>query len=483
MLQSGSSSLAHYAYDAASRRTALTYGNTAHAAYGYAANNDLTSLTQSFVGSVVTLTYGYNKVHQRISNAPSDASYLYHPAAALSASYTPNAVNEYTVAAGATLSYDGNANLKTDGTYTYGYDTENRLLTVTATGHSFAYSYDPLSRRKQKTVDGVVTQYLLDGSQEIAEYDGTGTLLRRYVFGPGIDEPVATIAAAGTKSYNHQDALGSVIALSDGTTGAVGDKYTYSAYGESPSLAGNAFRYTGRRVDAETGLYYYRARYYSPRLGRFLQPDPIGYQGGLNLYAYVGGDPLNLTDPSGLIQEAVGNAVNALIQNLNPIGTANAQAALGLCAAGPAGCAAGASITAGQIILGGAAVAGAGAIILESQDQGLNGGSSTYRQRALADAGIDPGDAGDYQVHHIVAQSASVAGPAQVALSNAGIGIHDLDNLIALPTAVHQSLNNPAYYNAVNAAVVGGYQAAGTPGVSAALAQIKASLLAKGSFP
>ena len=175
--------------------------------------------------------------------------------------------------------------------------------------------------------------------------------------------------------------------------------------------------------------------------------------------------------------------MNALIQNLNPIGTANAQAALGLCAAGPAGCAAGASITAGQIILGGAAVAGAGAIILESQDQGLNGGSSTYRQRALADAGIDPGDAGDYQVHHIVAQSASVAGPAQVALSNAGIGIHDLDNLIALPTAVHQSLNNPAYYNAVNAAVVGGYQAAGTPGVSAALAQIKASLLAKGSFP
>ena len=169
VLQSGSSSLAHYAYDAASRRTALTYGNTAHAAYGYAPNNDLTSLTQSFVGSAVSLTYGYNKVHQRISNAPSDASYLYHPAAALSASYTPNAVNEYTVAAGATLSYDGNANLKTDGTYTYGYDTENRLLTVTATGHSFAYSYDPLSRRKQKTVDGVVTQYLLDGSQEIAE--------------------------------------------------------------------------------------------------------------------------------------------------------------------------------------------------------------------------------------------------------------------------------------------------------------------------
>jgi RHS repeat-associated protein len=104
-----------------------------------------------------------------------------------------------------------------------------------------------------------------------------------------------------------------VIALSDGTTGAVGDKYTYSAYGESPSLAGNAFRYTGRRVDAETGLYYYRARYYSPRLGRFLQPDPIGYQGGLNLYAYVGGDPLNLTDPTGHSPSEVASSSNQLI--------------------------------------------------------------------------------------------------------------------------------------------------------------------------
>jgi len=183
----------------------------------------------------------------------------------------------------------------------------------------------------------VVTQYLLDGSQEIAEYDGTGTLLRRYVFGPGIDEPVATIAAAGTKSYNHQDALGSVIALSDGTTGAVGDKYTYSAYGESPSLAGNAFRYTGRRVDAETGLYYYRARYYSPRLGRFLQPDPIGYQGGLNLYAYVGGDPLNLTDPSGLIADAI---YNTAASGADYVLTHPGQTAVGvgLIGAGIAGC-------------------------------------------------------------------------------------------------------------------------------------------------
>jgi len=168
------------------------------------------------------------------------------------------------------------------------------------------YTYDPSGRRIEKDVDGEVTKYLYDGDHCIAEYDANDTLLRTYIYGPGVDQPICMTEATGSYAdtyYYHFDGLGSVVALSD-SDGDTVQVYEYDVYGQvaaSDPNHPNPFLFTGRRYDTETGLYFYRARYYNPTIGRFLQTDPIGY--GANWYAYCGNDPLNSTDPSGMAED------------------------------------------------------------------------------------------------------------------------------------------------------------------------------------
>ena len=171
------------------------------------------------------------------------------------------------------------------------------------------YYYDPLGRRsgKDATIAGSTTstEYLWSGSQVMAEYDGTtGALLRRYVYGPGIDTPLVMLDASDNKTYLHGDRLGSIIAVAS-STGAQIEAFTSGPYGEDTSESNSPYKFAARRIDQETGLYYNRARYYNPGLGRFMSNDPIGYGDGLNMYAYVGNDPLNYTDPFGLYSEEV----------------------------------------------------------------------------------------------------------------------------------------------------------------------------------
>lgn len=202
---------------------------------------------------------------------------------------------------------DSNGNTQTmvnsSGTTTYNWDFENHLSNVTlpGSGGTVSFAYDPFGRRIKKVSSAGTSIYAYDGDNLVEETNASGTAVARYSQGLNIDEPLAMLRSA-TTSYYQADGLGSHTSLSN-TSGALGNTYTYDSFGNLVASSGslvNSFRYTGREFDPETNLYYYRARYYDSNPGRFLSEDPIDFAGGINFYAYVQNDPLNLADPLGL---------------------------------------------------------------------------------------------------------------------------------------------------------------------------------------
>lgn len=181
----------------------------------------------------------------------------------------------------------------------------NRLVGITGfkpdcSPLSASFQYDAVGRRIGKTVNGTTTQYVYDGLDIIQEKQN-GTVTANYMRTLNIDEPLARLTT-NTPRFYQTDALGSVIALTD-ESGTVKTTYSYDPFGNvtvSGETSDNPFQYTGRENDG-TWLYYYRARYYSPELQRFISEDPIGFDGGsINLYSYVNNNPVNETDPYGL---------------------------------------------------------------------------------------------------------------------------------------------------------------------------------------
>jgi RHS repeat-associated protein len=290
-----------FGYDNANRRTTLTYPNGTSTSYSYDFASRLTGITHSGQSGIIeALTYQYDAAGNRTSLLRSNGTATMLPVAVAGATY--DAANEQTAFAGGTLEYDSNGNLITDGVNTYQWDARNRLVSIS--GAAMAnFNYDALGRRTSKTVSSVNSKFVYDGNDITAEVGG-GAIGANYLRSLNIDEPLIRRSAAGDEYY-HSDALGSSLSLTDAQGVAVAG-YSYEPFGTT-SITGassNLLQYTGRENDG-TGLYYYRFRYYSSKLQRFVSEDPLRAGADRNFYNYVSNTPLNMIDPFGLYEEDV----------------------------------------------------------------------------------------------------------------------------------------------------------------------------------
>ncbi|WP_205744421.1 RHS repeat-associated core domain-containing protein [Dyella sp. M7H15-1] len=290
------------AYDADNRRATLTLPNGITVNYGYDTASELTGLSyaQGNGTALGNLTYAYDADGRIISKGGSFATDVLPTATTQPATFDLN--DRETSFNGQALTYDANGNLIGDGTNTYTWNARNQLTQISQGGNvQLSYSYDALGRRTSKTIQGAATQFLYDGDNAVQETQGS--TINPILVGLITDERFARNDVTG-RTYFLTDLLNSTIALTD-PSGAIKQNYSYDPYGNvtaSDTTTGftNPYQYTGREADSP-GLYYYRARYYSPMMGGFISEDPIGFGGGQgSFYAYVGGDPLNSIDPLGL---------------------------------------------------------------------------------------------------------------------------------------------------------------------------------------
>ncbi len=277
-------------------------------------------------GASTTESYTYDAVGNRLSSLGVSP-------------YQYNSSNELTSTPSGSYTYNANDNTLTDAQgRSFTWDFENRLaqVTVPQTGggsNIVTFKYDPFGRRIQKVSPLGTKNYVYDGPNSITDIDSSGNALATYTQGLGLDMPLAQIRSSSV-SYHQADGLFSITSLSS-TSGTVVNSYTYDSFGNlvsSTSPGANSLRYTGREADSETGVYYYRARYYEPAIGRFIGEDPLRLHEGPNYYAYVNNGPTDFMDPSGLAKccpskfekdiEAQANNARERLKHLREFGTA-----------------------------------------------------------------------------------------------------------------------------------------------------------------
>jgi RHS repeat-associated protein len=280
-----------YTYDNIGNRLSMTEADGNVTSYGYDALNRLVNVTYP---SGEFTQYEYDAVGNRLSETNSTSGVL----------YTYDADNRLLTANGISYAYDNNGNLvsKSDGT-NYKYEYENRLTEVILPDASqVTYLYSASGDRLSRTNSSGTIYYLYDLEDILMELYAGGVQQARYTHGPGIDEPVS-IHRNGNTSYYQFDGLDSVTSLTDASENVVA-AYKYGAFGTITEETGNlinSYKFTSREYEEDSGLYYYRARYYDAYVGRFLSKDPSGKDFDDNLYTYVENNPIILTDPSGNI--------------------------------------------------------------------------------------------------------------------------------------------------------------------------------------
>jgi RHS repeat-associated protein len=323
-----------FGYDGTNKLTLRTLPNGVATSYQYDDLNRLTRLTHSKIGStladfqyqlsavsnITQMTdeagahdYAYD-TRDRLTAAthPSQPNESYtlddvgnRTASHQGSSYSYQTFNRLVTANSSSFGYDTNGNLtsKTDssGNWTYTWDYENRLKQATLSGGvTVTYSYDALGRRVERTSSASgTTKSVYDGAEVVRDLGGNGTTVADYLNGPGVDNKLRQ-TAGGTASYFVADHLGTTRAFTD-ASGAITSSIGYDSYGNVTSgSTSTRYTYTGRESDTETGLIYYRARWYDPDQGRFISEDPLGLKGGVNLFGYVANNPARFSDPGGL---------------------------------------------------------------------------------------------------------------------------------------------------------------------------------------
>jgi RHS repeat-associated protein len=355
-----------YTYDAVGNRTHTTYPHGARSAATYDPLNRLVSLahTKSDGTPIASYTYTLGPTGQRLQIAEENGrtvDYTYDALYRLvredihaplvgdqTIAYTYDAVGNRltkTDVSETTYTYDANDRLLTTGSTiynydhngntvsqteagqgtTFAYDVDNRLRSVQSPSSVIGYTYDADGIRVNTTVDGVVTHYVVDANREYAQVveaqDASGALLSRYVYG---DTLISQQWGEGTSFY-HTDALGSIRILTN-LDETITDTYIYDAFGTSQASTGstpNPYRFAGEQFDPPSGLYYLRARYAHPGMGRFLSADP--FAGNLaspvtrHQYLYAQADPVNKRDPSGqvtLAEMTIANSIRNILMEI-----------------------------------------------------------------------------------------------------------------------------------------------------------------------